>query len=317
MMDTFIEQAHLALNPDGRKPDPLTELRNNLVNKSKDHRGGPDQVSFLEAVGDDRFLEYLAGQEIVVDFGRLDRAPLNTVLPFRVQETEFTRPPLSTARAIRKQYCALTQQAAASVAVWNVITLHNIEAGRIDSAFLAGRGGKQTGRARIQDALNNLQPKNIIGRKRSVKREESEKRNQAVDDCVRAVFLSMGGLHSVRGHTSVINDCNLSRVWWMGQLVEDASRREPGLLNEDAAWEALNPRWRPIAEYVVKKLTILAKPPLTSGLVAHLIEFPVRTNAELEDLLQRTGQEFSTVDLHAWTAAEVRDHLRELRDRAA
>ena len=313
MTDPFIEQALLALNSGGINPDPLTELRNNLVNKSKDHRGGPDQVAFLEAVADNRFLEYLAGQDIVVDFGQLGRAPLNAVLPFRMQETEFTRPPLSTARAIRKHYHALMPLAAASVAVWNAITLHNIEEGSIDAAYLAGRGGKLPGKARIQDALNNLQPKNIIGRKRSVKQEESEKRNQAVDDCVRAVFLSMGGLHSVRGHTSVINDCNLSRVWWMGHLVEDASRREPGLLEADAAWETLNPHWRLIAEYVIRRLTILAKPPLTSGLVAHLVEFPVRTGDELRDLLQRTGQEFSTVDLHAWTAAEVRDHLREMR----
>ncbi len=312
MTDPFMEQAGLALNPGGRKPDPLTELRNNLVNKGKGHRGGPEQVAFLEAVAENRFLEYLSGQDVVVDFGQLNLAPLNAVLPFRMQETEFTRPPLSTARAIRKCYRALSQQAASSVAVWNVITLHNIHAGKIDSAFLAATGGKQTGRARIQDALNNLQPKNIIGRKRTVSKTETEKLNQAVDDCVRTAFRSMGGLHSIRGHTSVIGNCNLSRVWWMGQLVEDASR-EPGLLDADAAWEAVNPHWRLIAEYVIRRLTILAKPPLTSGLIAHLIGFPVRTGAELEDLLRRIGQEFSTVDLHAWTATEVRDHLHEVR----
>ncbi len=214
--------------------------------------------------------------------------------------------------AIRECYHALTPQSASNVAVWNVITLHNIQAAKIDASFLAATGGNQTGRARIQETLKNLQPRNIMGRKKALSRSKTEKLNQAVDDCVRTVFRSMGGLHSIRGHTSVINDCNLSRVWWMGQLVEDASR-ESRLLDADAAWEALIPRWRPIAEYVVKKLTILSKPPLASGLVAHLIESPVRTNAELEDLLKLTGQAFSTVDLHAWTAAEVRDHLRVMR----
>ena len=99
----------------------------------------------------------------------------------------------------------------------------------------------------------------------------------------------------------------------MGQLVEEACLDQELALNEEDAWEALNPQWRLIAEYVIKKLTILAKRPLTSGLIAHLIEFPVRTGDELECLLKRTGQEFSTVDLHAWTAAEVRDRLREMR----
>ena len=312
MTDPFIEQARLVLNPGGHRPDPLTELRYSLVNKGMDHRGGPEQVAFLQAVVDNRFLEYLAGQEVALDFGQLKTAPLNSLLPFRMQENEFTRPPLSTARAIRECYHALTPQAASNVAVWDVITLHNIHAAKLDASFLAARGGNRTGKARIQEALKNLHPKNIIGRKRAVDKKEAVKRNKAVDDCVRAVFLSMGGLHHIRGHTSVINNCNLSRIWWMGQLVEDASR-EPGLLDADAALEALNPRWSTIAEYVIRRLTILAKPPLTSGLIAHLIEFPVRTGDELENLLQRTGQEFSTVDLHAWTAAEVRDHLREMR----
>ena len=316
MTDHFIEQARCVLNPKQLKRDPLTALRNNLVNKGLDHRGGPEQVDFLEAVVENRFLDYLAGWDIGVDFGQLGHAPLNAVLPFRMQETEFTSPPMSTSRAIRECYCALTPQAASSVAVWNVITLHNIHAGKIDASFLAATGGKQTGHARIQDALKNLQPKNIIGRKRAVNEDEQKKLNKAVDDCVRTVFRSMGGLHSIRGHTSVINDCNLSRIWWMGQLVEDANR-ETGLLDANAAWEALNPQWRLIAEFVIRRLTILAKPPLTSGLIAHLIDYPVRTGAELDNLLRHIGQEFSTVDLHAWTAAEVRDHLRTVRDRAA
>lgn len=316
MTDQFIEQAHSALNPKQLKRDALTDLRNRLVNKGMGHRGGPEQVAFLEAVADNRFLEYLAGQDVIVDFGQLGRAPLNAVLPFRMQETEFTKPPLSTARQIRECYHALTPQAAASVAVWNVITLHNIHADKIDASFLAATGGKQTGQARIQDALKNLQPKNIIGRKRAVNEEEQKKLNKAVDDCVRKVFLSIGGLHSIRGHTSVINDCNLSRIWWMGQLIEDASG-EPRLQDTKATWEALNPRWPLIARFAVKSLTILAKPPLTTGLIAHLVEKPVRTNAELDTLLRRIGQEFSTVDLHAWTASEVRDHLRELRNGAA
>ena len=162
MTDAFIEQASCALNPKQLKRDPLTVLRDSLVNKGMGHRGGPEQVAFIEAVADNRFLEYLVGQDVVVDFEQLETPPLNAVLPFRMQESEFTRPPLSTARAIRACYQDLTPQAASNVAVWNVITFRNIHERRIDSSYLAATGGQQTGQARIQDALKNLQPKNII-----------------------------------------------------------------------------------------------------------------------------------------------------------
>ena len=317
MTDRFIEQAQLALNPNGLRHDPLTQLRNALVNKNKGHRGGPEQIEFLEAVADNSFLEYLRRQDIEIDFDQLKDAPLNAVLPFRMQESEFVRPPMATAIDIRNCYLGLSHQAASNVAVWNVITLCNIHASRIESSFLAATSNNETGFSRIHGALKGLDPRNLWGGKKSLGEEESSKRKQAVDDCVRTVFRSMGGLQSIRGHTSVINDCNLSRVWWMGQLVEEVCSDQDLSLGLDVAWSALNPHWANIAEYVIRRLTILSKPPLTSGLIAHLVEKPVRTNAELDTLLRRIGQEFSTVDLHAWTAAEVRDHLRELRDRAA
>ena len=243
--------------------------------------------------------------------------PLNSVLPVRLQEAEFIRPPMATAMDMRKCYLNLSHQAASSVEVWNAITLCNIQASRIESSFLAASNNMETGYARIHAALKGLDPKNFLGQKRSVTAEETARRNQAVDDCVRTVFRSMGGLHSIRGHTSVINDCNLSRVWWMGQLVDVACRDQELALNEENAWSTLNPYWANFAELVIKSLTILTKPPLTTGLIAHLITFPVNTASEMKDLLRRIGQEFSTVDLHAWTAAEVRDHLREMRKAAA
>ena len=317
MTDHFIEQARAALNPYRLTRDPLTELRNSLVNKGKDHRGGSAQVEFLDAVADDRFLKYLQTQDVEVDIEQLKDAPLNSVLPVRLQEAEFVRPPMATAMDMRRCYLDLSHQAASSVEVWNAITLCNIQASRIEASFLAASNSMETGYARIHVALKGLDPKNFLGQNRSVTAEETAKRKQAVDDCVRTVFRSMGGLQSIRGHTSVINDCNLSRVWWMGRLVDEACRDQKMALNEEQAWSAINPYWAQIAEYVIRRLTILTKPTLTTGLIAHLTTFPISTAGEMEDLLRRIGQEFSTVDLHAWTAAEVRDHLREMRKAAA
>ena len=75
MTDHFIDQARLALNPNRLTRDPLTELRNSLVNKSRGHRGGSAQVEFLDAVADNRFLEYLQTQDVEVDIEQLKDAP--------------------------------------------------------------------------------------------------------------------------------------------------------------------------------------------------------------------------------------------------
>ena len=305
MSDRFIEQARSALNPDGLQHDPLNGLRNSLVNKRKEHRGGQAQVEFLKAVADNNFLQYLGEQGVRLDFKKLESSPLNTVLPFRMQETEFVKSPVSTAQEIRKRYRDLTHQAASSVAVWNAITLCNIHASNIEASFLAASTNNETGYARIQKALKALRPGLLSGRK------DPDKAKQAVDDCVRTVFRSMGGLPTIRGHTSVISDCTLSRHWWMGNFIELAAKEFA--LDRDKVWEALNPHWPVLAEWAVKRLTILANPALIAGFMAHLLDSPLGSNNDLRSLLGDTGMEFSTVDLHAWTAADVRDRLRVMR----
>ena len=214
MTDPFIEQARLALNPDQLNTDPMTGLRNSLVNKNTGHRGGREQVEFLQAVADNDFLQYLGEQGVRLNFEKLETSPLNTVLPFRMQETEFVRSPVSTAREIRKCYHGLTHQAASSVAVWNAITLCNIHASRIEASFLVASTNNETGYVRIKKSLKGLRPSRLPGRK------DTDKMRQAVDDCVRTVFRSMGGLHSIRGYTSVIK-----RLHPVAPLVDGATRR--------------------------------------------------------------------------------------------
>ncbi len=315
----FVKTARLALNPERKNPDPLSALRNRLVFKGSQrhiHPGDPlfpEYIAFLESIRDNRFLQYLHDKEMHFDFATLESTPLSVTLPDRLTESQFVGAPVSTTRTVRECYRDLSPQAASSVAVWNAITLHNIAEGRLKESFLAADSGKEPGHVRIQNALKGV--------RRNRKREsakEREKKRRAADGCVRTAFRSMGGLHtSIRGSASVISDCTLSRLWWMGKIVEETSSDLELGIDEMDAWYALNPKWPIIAEWAVKKLTILANPSLMRGLVAHLSECPLQTQKQLRYLLRHIGQEFSTVDLHAWTAAEVRDHLRTVRDRAA
>ena len=101
----------------------------------------------------------------------------------------------------------------------------------------------------------------------------------------------------------------------MGHFTEKAV--EEFDLNVCDVRDVLNPRWGELMEWAIERLVIISIHGLMLGLIGHLLEIPVPNNNEFKSLLRRIGQEFSTVDLHAWSASEVRDHLRELRNRAA
>ena len=301
MIDPFIQQARLAL--DYEALDTLRYGRLVNADASKVQRGGHDQVEFLNIVLENRLLEYLSGEGVDIGFERLTD-PVFASLPWPMEETQFIKAPVSTARDIRCHYRALTPQAASSIAVWNAITLRNIEAGNIEASFLATRYNSKSGAQRIHEALNS-EKRNAV-------------KNNPIDRCVRGVFLSMGGLQRFRGSVSVIGDCNLSRLWWMGYFIERACADRELTLNEDVAREVLNPCWSEIAEFAIRRLTIVGSPSLMAGLIAHLHDSSVRyKRKDMLSFLRRVGQEFSTVNLHAWTATEVRDHLREMRKAAA
>lgn len=301
MIDPFIQQARVALDYEA-----LDSLRyGRLVNAdpNKVQRGGHDQVEFLNVVAANRLLEYLNGKGVDINLSRLTDSAFAS-LPWPMQETQFVKATASTARDVRCHYRSLTLQAASNIAVWNAITLRNIEAGNIEATFLATGNNRKSGAQRIHDALNSERQQAI--------------QNNPIDNCVRRVFLSMGGLQRIRGSVSVIGDCNLSRLWWMGHFIEKACDDRELALDEDVAREVLNPCWPEIAEFAIRRLTIVGNPSLMAGLIAYLHDSSVRyRRTDMPSLLESIGQAFSTVDLHAWTAAEVRDHLREMhKDRA-
>ena len=281
-----IERVRQILNPEGRPVDPLTDLRDHLVNPGQQHRGGEAQVKFLQAVEGNSLLEYLASHGVDLKFASLD----TPVLPVKLQESEFVKAPVSTARMIRSTYRSLSPQEAASVSVWNAVTLHNIHADRLEAPYLAASNDKSSGRHRIQKALQTRNQK---------------RRQKQIDDCVRTVFRTMGGLRRIRGYVSVISDCTLSRHWWMGHAIENSA------IDDDRAWEELNRFWGVIAEYAMRRLTIIGNPVLMHGLITHLTSHPVDTNTGLEEVLKQMGMLFSEVSAYSWSRNEVEDCLAQ------
>lgn len=283
-----ILQARKILNPRGLQRDPLTGLRDRLVNSGMKHRGGPEQREFLEAVADNRLVDYLTRQGIGSAYADLGTPPLAA----KLQEAEFVKAPVSTAQRIRATYQALTPQEASNVSVWNAITLHNISIDRMEASYLAASSERESGRARIERAL----------------RTQAEKaRNKAMDDCVRTAFRTMGGLMRIRGNVSVISDCTLSRYWWLGHIIENA--RTDLALDETRAWEELNRYWNVMSEWAVRRLTLLAAPSVMAGLIAYLTQEPAATQDAVKELMMRIGSRFSETSPYAWSADEVRRWL--------
>lgn len=287
-----IDRAQAILNPLGLAPDPLNCLRDRLVNARQEHRGGWGQRAFLEAVADDAFPEYLAAQGVGQNFAALGAPLLASVL----SESDLRQPSFAMAQRVRNAYRNLTSQEAASVSVWNVITLHNLSAERLAASYLAVGKGSASGQARIHQAL----------RDRSA---------QAMDDCVRTVFRKMGGLPKIRGTVSVFSDCALSRAWWTGKIAEDARAEWP--LDERQAWTTLNQFWSVISEWAVSRPVLIACPALMAGLLAYLTQRPVRPRRGVQAVLARIGAHFSAVSPYEWSAEEVRRWLEDGRGPAA
>ncbi len=279
-----MEQIKKILNPQNRPQDPLSDLRDRLVNPGQDHRGGPEQREFLQAVAENDFLTYLSSRHIGDNFVNMG-LPL---LPDKLQEAEFVRAPVTTAQSIWDTYRTLIPQEAASVSVWNAVTLYNVQYDRLEASYLVAASEKVSGRERIQKVLRT-------GKK------------QPIDDCVRTVFRSMGGLRRIRGNASVISDCTLSRYWWMGKVIEDTTGGQN--LDESRVWEELNRYWSVIAEWAVRRLTIIANPVLMAGLISYLLVQPVPTQEHMRRLLRRIGMIFSEVSPYAWSAHEVKQML--------
>lgn len=175
-----------------------TKFRKDLLR----NKGSERQKLFLRNVlTDNDFLGMVAdiGVNDGVDFG---------VIPTALTENEFRDPPSCTEKALYDAWSKLTPTVACRTTFWAHMTIKHVEAGKIQSKFLASVGGNvSSGAERIDMVLDS---------RRSVL-------PKAVDECVRAVFRRLGGLPEVRGNRSVFVDCPFARAWWRERMIRQAA----------------------------------------------------------------------------------------------
>lgn len=176
------------------------QLRKRLLVK-----GSAEQREFVGLLRDSRrFCEWFRarvgseGDEPVPDF------------PRRLTESEYKDPPRDTERELHDLWRGLTPAVACRPTFWGEVTLRQIEAGVIESGYLAANEGNVTGGdRRLAQALGN---------------NGDEK---ALDSCVRAALRRFSGLPEARGNRSVYVNCPLSRAWWRMRLCESVSEHTP------------------------------------------------------------------------------------------
>ncbi len=213
------------------------KLRRSLIRKSA--RGSDVQRRFLEAVRDtSAFLVYLEDKVPIRRGDELDP------LADRMSEAEFGNPPSDTEWRLFEGWRALTPRIACRTAFWARVTQRHIEAGRIESSFLAANGGGTvSGLQRIDAALC----------------ASGDEVATKLDGCVRTVLRRLGGLPEARGNRSVYVNCPLARAWWRERLVaEVATGESEGLKREIRA--VVHPEsqqyWEDLVTFVVSRNSV-------------------------------------------------------------
>lgn len=213
------------------------KLRRSLIRKSA--RGSDVQRRFLEAARDtSAFLAYLGDALPVGQGDELDP------LADRMSEAEFGNPPSDTEWRLFEGWRELTPRIACRPAFWARVTQRHIEAGRIESWFLAANGGGTvSGLQRIDAALNR----------------SGEGAVTMLDGCVRTILRRLGGLPEARGNRSVYVNCPLARAWWRERLVAEVATGEgEGLKREIRA--VVHPEsqqyWEDLVTFVVSRNSV-------------------------------------------------------------
>lgn len=98
---------------------------------------------------------------------------------------------------------------------------------------------------------------------------ESETRN----------FLRRTGGIFVRGNTSVLSDCPLSRAWWRHRLATEVAGVTEGEMAQTSAHEVLHrsgPGWETLVMLSLKRITAISQPAARAAIIVYLARHPDR-----------------------------------------
>ena len=211
-------------------------------------KGGPNQEDFLEAARrSDLFLNYMNA----VPVGGTRRPAL---VPEPLTEGEFRAPPQDTEQRLFSAWSDLTPRVACRSTFWARLAYRHIEAGRIESEYLAGNGGNLAGGGeRIDRALQ----------------ASGSGRAKQIDDCTRTILRRLGGIPEVRGHRTVYVDCTFARAWWRERMVNQVAQGDPGVAADvRGVLRSSQNYWEKLVDRVVSRNSTFGSPELRNAFLA-------------------------------------------------
>ena len=277
-----------------------TRLRRSLIRKSA--KGSLAQREFLAAARETgKFLDYMKDAVSVQDGMELEP------LADQMSEAEFGNPPSDTECRLFDAWRGLTPRIACRTAFWGRVTYRHIEAGRINSSFLAANGGGNvTGVQRIDAAL----------------KATGEKATSLLDGAVRTVLRRLGGLPEARGNRSVYVNCPLARAWWRERLVVEVATGEgQGMEREIRA--VVHPEsqqyWEDLVTFVVSRNSVFGsvavRDILIRTLAKALVDNPrtsLRTAEELKRICRSVSATQASRELSVMPEGDVKSIMAQL-----
>ena len=277
-----------------------TRLRRSLIRKTA--KGSPRQRAFLMAARENaKFLAYI-GDAVGVQEG-VELRPLAE----RMSEAEFGNPPSDTEERLFEGWSGLTPRIACRTTFWGRVTYQHIEAGRIESTFLAANGGGNvSGAQRIDAALN----------------AKGQDAALLTDKCVRTVLRRLGGLPEARGNRSVYVNCPLARAWWRERLVaEVVGNGDDGLAREvrSVVHSGSQQYWEELVTFVVSRNSVFGSVAVRDILVRTVAEAlqenprsPLRTAEELRRVCRSVSSIQASTELSVVPREDLTAMMRHI-----
>ena len=278
-----------------------TKLRRSLIRKPA--KGTTVQREFLAKVRHtSEFLEFMNNAVGVHEGGQF--GPLAE----RMSEAEFGNPPSDTERRLFDAWGALTPRIACRAPFWGCVTYRHIEAGRIESSFLAqDGGGSSSGARRIDTALA----------------AHGDSAASKLDGCVRTVLRRLGGLPEVRGNRSVYVNCPLARAWWRERLVREVAPDDSTLARQVRA--VVHPEsqqyWEDLVTFVVSRNSVFGSTKVRNILIRTLARAldadplsPLRKGTVLKRLCRSVSSIQASIELSVVPEDDVTAMMRAIID---
>lgn len=265
-----------------------SNFRKNLIKEKENDV----QKNFLNIVRDTpTFIDYMKNE---IGISKGDEVPL---YESKLTENEFKELPTDIENSLFQAWIDLTPQTACRSSFWAYVTFKHIEAGKIDSCYLATNGGNLSGgKCRIDTVLAE---------------------NSNIDPVVRTILRYLGGLPEARGRRSVYTDCSFARAWWRSYYSQNVCKETNSdplkinqVLNKDkTCWEVL-------INLTVSRNSVLGDERVRSALISSLadqigvMDKAILFNTEKLGLLSRLiGTRQAIQELGILSVGDIKDMI--------